>query len=61
MQCVCAILSSAACPAPHYFSTLFQKGTIFNKKVGGGVIENEKCVLIFSPSFSETFLIPQKK
>ena len=42
MQCACAILSSMACPALQYFSTLSKKGTIFDKK-----LLDTKCVICF--------------
>ena len=53
MQSACAILSTVACPALHYFSTLSDKRHDFRKKK---VTEHEMCV--FSLQFlSETFLI----
>jgi len=46
MKYACALLSSVACPALHYFSTLSHKSTILGG--GGEVIECKICVLIFS-------------
>jgi len=48
------ILSPVACPALQYFSTISPKRHDFR---GGGVIEHKMCVLIFSTTLSETFLI----
>ena len=48
MQNACAILSSVACPAVQYFSTLSRKRHDIRKKK---VIEYETCVLIFSTNF----------
>ena len=39
MQCACTILSSVACPALQYFSTLSHKGYDFR----GGIIEHKIC------------------
>jgi len=47
------ILSSVASLAVQYFCTLSHKDTIFKKRI----VENEKCILIFSTILSETFLI----
>jgi hypothetical protein len=54
MQCVCAILSSVSCPALHYFSTT-KKGINYEKKKKE--LLRLKCVLIFSTSSFEIFLI----
>jgi hypothetical protein len=45
-----------ASPALQYFSTLSHKRHDFRKQV----IENKICVMIFSTSLSETFLIPRR-
>jgi hypothetical protein len=39
------VLSSVACPAQPYFSTLYHNGSDF--RGGGGVIEHKVCILIF--------------
>jgi hypothetical protein len=53
MQCACAVLSSAACPAVHYFSHYRTNGKIFEKK-----LLNTQCVFCFSLRLlPETFLI----
>ena len=49
MQRACAILSSVAYPAVHYFPRYFIKGTLLGG--GGGVTEHKMCVLIFSTAF----------
>jgi hypothetical protein len=48
------ILSSVACLALPYFSTLPHQQYNFTEKI---VIEHKLCVLIFSTILSETFLI----
>ena len=54
MKCACAIFSSVACPALHYFSTLSHKLHDFRKKK----LLNIKCVFRFSlQPLSETFII----
>ena len=53
MQCACAILSSVACPAVQYFSTLSHKRHDFR-----GEKMNIKCAFSFSLQLlSETFFI----
>jgi len=47
MECACAMLSLAACPSLHYFSTLFHKRHDFRNKF----IEHKVWVLIFSTTF----------
>jgi len=46
MQCACAMLSSVACPALHFF-TLSHKRHEYRKKV----TEHKMCVLILSTNF----------
>jgi len=53
MQCVCAILSSVACPSLQYFSSLSHKRHDFRKKKK----DLKMYVLGFSATLSETFLI----
>jgi len=50
MQCACAILSSVACMAIKYFSTLPNKRRDFRGGEGGKIL-NMKCVLNFSTNF----------
>ena len=47
MQSACAMLSSVACPAVKYFSTLSHTRHDFREKV----TENQMCVLIFCITF----------
>ena len=56
MQCACAILLSVACPVLPYSSTLSHKRHNFEKRK----LFNIRCVLIFSTTLSETFLIPKR-
>ena len=51
------IKSSASCPSLQYFSTLSQKLHDFRKI---NITEHQTCVLIFSPTLSEKFLIPKR-
>jgi len=54
MQFPCSMLSSMACPALQYFSTLSHNRTIFEKRK----LLNIKCVFLFSVQLlSETFPI----
>jgi hypothetical protein len=55
MQCACDILSSVACPALQYISTLSHKRYDFRKKKK--FIEQKISVLIPLHILSETFLI----
>jgi hypothetical protein len=56
MKCACAILSSVACPALQYFSTLSSKRHIFRKK-----FLKSNCVFLFSlQPLSETLPILRK-
>jgi hypothetical protein len=48
MQCACVLLTSVACPALQYFSTVPHKRHDFREK---NVIECEMFVLIFSTTF----------
>jgi predicted membrane protein len=48
MHCTCATLSSVACPALQYFSTLSHKRYDFR---GEKKLLNTKCVLIFCTTF----------
>jgi hypothetical protein len=56
MQCARTVLSSVACTALLYFSTLCHKRHDFRKHV----TEYQMRVLIFSTTLCETFLIPRK-
>ena len=56
MQFACALVSSEASSALPYFTTLFINNTIFGEKI----IEQEMCVLIFSETLSETFIVLRK-
>ena len=59
MQCACAVLSSVACPALRYFSTLSHKRHDFQKKKKI-IIEHKICVLIFCTTSSETSHLKKK-
>jgi hypothetical protein len=52
-----AILSTVACPALQYFSTLFHKRHDFREKK---MITHETCLDFLNNSFSETFFILRK-
>jgi hypothetical protein len=56
MQCECTILSSVACPALQYFSTLSYKRHNFLKNV----IVLKICVLNFSTTFARNILHSKK-
>jgi len=53
MKCTCSILSSVTCLDLQHFPTLSYIGHHFR----GGVIAYKMCVLIFSATLSEIFLI----
>ena len=53
MQCACAVLSSAACPALLYVPHYLTNGTVFEK----GVLNIESVYLFSLQLFSETFLM----
>ena len=57
MHCACAIFSSVVCPGVPFFSTLFHKRHDFRKKI----TKPKMCVLIYSTTFVETFLILRRK
>jgi len=54
MKCAGVTLSSVACPARQYFSTLSHKRKDFRKEK---VIEHEICIFILSTTLSKTFII----
>jgi len=54
MQCAWAILSSVASPTLQYFSAYLKNGKIFGKRKFS---EHKMCILIFSTTLFETFLI----
>jgi len=54
MQCACAILSSVACAALQYFSTVSHKLQIFVEKKA---TLHKSCVIIFPTTLSAKFLI----
>jgi len=56
MQCACAMLSSVACPALHFF-TLSHKRHEYRKKV----TEHKMCVLILSTNFVWNISYSKKK
>jgi len=57
MQCICAMLSSFACLALQYFSTLSHKRYDFRKRV----TKYKMCVLIFSTTFVSNISHSKKK
>ena len=54
MQCACLILSSVACPALPYYSTL-------SIRFSQNLIEHKMCVLIFSATFVRNISHSKKK
>jgi hypothetical protein len=53
MKCACSVLSSAACPALQYFSTLYHKRHDFRKTL----LNIINVFWFYLQCFSETFLI----
>ena len=53
MRMRCVKLSTVTCPVLSYFTALSQKGNDFRKNV----IEYKMCVLVFSATLAEIFLI----
>jgi hypothetical protein len=56
MQCACTILSFVACPTLQNFLPCLIMSDFQIKEV----LEHKICVLIFSTTFSETFLIQKE-
>jgi len=56
MQCTCAILSSVACPALQYFSTLSYKRQDFRNKI----LNRSRVFRLSLQLSSETFFIPRR-
>jgi len=54
MQCACAILSSVACPAVQYYTTLSPERHDLK------TVEHKMCIFIFSTNLFETFLTPRR-